>query len=74
MTARVTIRYRKALDGREPAESLSSPERERLMRVLCALGWTDVHIAMHTLWTVYTVVRIRERLGLVQNKQNTTAA
>lgn len=67
MTARITIRYRKALDGREPAESLSTPERERLMRVLCALGWTDVHIAVHTLWTVYTVVRIRERLEIVAN-------
>lgn len=73
MTARITIRYRKALDGRAPAESLSPPERERLMRVLCALGWTDVHIAMHTLWTVYTVVRIRERLEIVANVQKGAA-
>ncbi len=73
MTRRTTIRYRKALDGIEPAETLSTAQRARLMRVLVGLGWTDVHIAVHTLWTVYTVIRIRERLGLKPNAANRSA-
>lgn len=76
MTPRTTIRYQRALAGHEPAEALSTPERDRLMRMLCGDGWTDVHIAVHTLWSVYTVVRIRERLGLKPNPANrsTTAS
>jgi hypothetical protein len=67
MSAHPTVRYRKALDGIEPAETLTTAERERLIRVLMARGWTDFHIAMHTLWSVHTVIRIRERLGLKPN-------
>lgn len=67
------LRLRRALDGLEPAEVLPPAERDRLMRILCGYGWTDVHIAVHTLWTTYTVVRIRERLGLIANVQKGAA-
>lgn len=65
MTARTTLRYRRVLAGQDPAEVLPPAERDRLMRVLCGRGWSDVHIAVHTLWSTYTVVRLRQRLGLV---------
>lgn len=68
-----TVRLRRALAGLEPAEVLPPAERDRLMRILCGYGWTDMHIAVHTLWSTYTVVRIRERLGLAVNVQKGAA-
>lgn len=66
-------RLHRALDGLEPAEVLPPAERDRLMRILCGYGWTDVQIAVHTLWSTYTVGRIRERLGLAANVQKGAA-
>lgn len=73
MTVRATIRYQRALAGHEPAEALTTGERERLMQTLCGWGWTDHQIAVHTLWSTYTVTRIRERLGLTVNVQKGAA-
>jgi hypothetical protein len=60
-------RLRRALAGQDPAEILPPAERDLLVRILCDRGWTDIHIAAHTLWTTYTVGRIRERLGIKAN-------
>lgn len=67
-------RYNLALAGRMAAERLDGTDRDRLLAVLLARGWTDIHIATHTLWTTYTVARIRERIGLPPNKQKGAAA
>lgn len=73
MTPRTTIRYQRALASHEPAEALSTAERVRLMRTLCGWGWTDHQIAVHTLWSTYTVTRIRDQLGLAVNVQKGAA-
>lgn len=73
MTPRTTIRYQRALAGQEPAEALSTAERWRLMRTLCGWGWTDHQIAVHTLWSTYTVARIRHQLGITANAQRGAA-
>lgn len=57
--------------GREPAESLSQPDRHRLVAELHARGWTDARIAEHCRMTSYTTVRIREHLGLSPNRPAT---
>lgn len=63
----MTLRYRLCLAGREPAEVLNGRQRYLLLAELHALGWTDLDIAIHTRWTVYTVARIRDGLGLAAN-------
>lgn len=67
-------RYNLALAGRMAAEALEGTDRDRLLAVLHARGWTDLHIAVHTLWSTYTVARIRERMGLLPNRQSGAAA
>ena len=54
-------------EGTEPAEALTTAEREHLVYRLWALRWCDVEIAAHTRMTTYTAARIRERLGLLPN-------
>jgi len=66
-------RLRRALAGLDPAEMLPPAERDRLVRILCARGWTDIHIAAHTLWSTYTVGRIRDRLGIEPNRETRVA-
>jgi hypothetical protein len=68
VTATNSLLYRLALDGREPAESLPTKLRERLIRVLWGRGWTDEQISVHTRETVYVVARIRDRIGLVAHR------
>ncbi|WP_139219612.1 hypothetical protein [Actinopolyspora alba] len=52
------------LRGSEPAEALSTTDREHLVRRCCEAGWTDAEIAARTGMTTYTTARIRTRLGL----------
>ncbi|GAA3878652.1 hypothetical protein GCM10022243_49210 [Saccharothrix violaceirubra] len=59
--------WRACCDGREPAEALTTRDREDLVRLLWDCGWTDGEIAVHTRLTDYTAARIRTRLGLVAN-------
>ena len=59
--------YRACRLGREPAESLDTDDRARLVAELVARGWSDVQIAAHTRQTTYTTARIRARLGLTAN-------
>jgi len=66
--------YRKCLDGHEPAESLPTLERQRLLLVFHNRGWTDIEIAIHTRMTTYTTARIRTRLGLDANEAWTGVA
>lgn len=54
--------YRLCLAGREPAESLPTVERARLVAELHDAGWTDQQIADHTRMTLYTTARIRRRV------------
>jgi hypothetical protein len=58
--------WRACLDGREPAESLPSALRERLVSILLGRGWSVVDIAEHTFMTTYTTGRIRDRVRLRQ--------
>lgn len=67
-------RYNLALAGRMAAEALEGTDRDRLLAALHARGWTDLHIAVHTLWSTYTVARIRDRMGLSPNTQKGAAA
>jgi hypothetical protein len=60
--------YRKCLDGHEPAESLPTLERQRLLLVLHNRGWSDTEIAVHCRMTLYTTARIRSRIGLSPNE------
>lgn len=66
--------YRTCLAGRAPAEELPTYLRERLLARLHGDGWTDLDIAVHTRMTLYTTVRIRERLGLSANHEKRGAA
>lgn len=50
--------------GHEPAELLTTSEREHLIFDLWAAGWTDLEIATHCRMTTFTTARIRARLGL----------
>jgi hypothetical protein len=59
--------YRACRLGRDPAEALSTEDRERLVDELHRLGWSDTQIAEHTRMSTYTTVRIRERLMLPAN-------
>lgn len=66
--------YRLALAGRMPGEALNGPWRGRLMAELVGSGWTDEQIAVHTLWTTYTVARIRTAMGLAANHEQEEVA
>jgi WhiB family redox-sensing transcriptional regulator len=66
--------YRSCLEGVLPAEELPTHLRERLLTRLHAQNWTDLDIAVHTRMTLYTTVRIRERLGLSPNHEKRGAA
>jgi hypothetical protein len=57
-------RFAEALEGRLPGEALSSYDRRVLVSTLVGRCMTDREISEHTKWTDYTVVRIRENLGL----------
>ncbi|OZF00825.1 hypothetical protein CH300_19990 [Rhodococcus sp. 15-1154-1] len=57
-------RFEQALAGRLPGEALSSYDRRVLVSTLVGRCMTDREISEHTKWTDYTVVRIREHLGL----------
>jgi hypothetical protein len=57
-----------AFRGHEPAEALSTHDREHLVTELVEAGWTDLQIACHTRTTLYTTARIRSRLGLRRNR------
>ncbi len=60
--------------GREPAESLTTRDREDLVCLLVHdLGWSDPEIAEHCRMTLYTVARIRGRLGLSANHLSSAA-
>jgi hypothetical protein len=61
------VRYRNALAGNEPAETLPTRERELLVAELHARKWTDREVAAHCRMTTYTAARIRTRLGLPLN-------
>lgn len=50
--------------GTEPAELLTTAEREHLIYDLWAARWTDLEVAAHTRLTTYTAARIRSRIGL----------
>jgi hypothetical protein len=56
-----SLLWRACLNGREPAESLSTAARARLVTVLAGKGWTDAEIASWTRQTTYTTARIRKR-------------
>lgn len=61
--------WRRCWQGLEPAESLPTRDREDLIwDMVDGLGWTDQEIADHTRMTLYTIVRIRDRLGLQANR------
>lgn len=57
--------WRACLRGQEPAESLSTGEREHLVMSLAGAGWSDLRISVHTRETEYTVARIRRRAELL---------
>lgn len=61
------VRLETALAGAEPAEALTTRDRDRLVGMLVRDGWTDVEIAALTRMTTYTTARIRTRLGLTAN-------
>ena len=61
--------YQLALVGELPGEALVWPYRNRLVGVLHRAGWSDTEISVHTLWTAFTVARIRGGMGLAPNKQ-----
>lgn len=56
--------WRACLDGREPAESLSTEQRERLVVLLLDRGWSVELIAEHTFMSTYTTARICARIVL----------
>lgn len=57
------------VEGREPAESLTTKDREDLVyHLVHDLKWTDLAIAEHTRMSTPTTARIRERLGLEPNR------
>lgn len=66
--------YAGCLGGQIPAEALSPPDRDRLVRLLHRRGWTDTQIAVHTFMTTYTTARIRSRLRLAPNSEQRGAA
>jgi hypothetical protein len=67
-------RYNAALSGTLPAEALDGAWRGLLIAELVGAGWTDEQIAVHTLWTEYTVARIRTAMGLTANHEQMEVA
>lgn len=65
--------YRGCLSGQLPAEGLTTTDREQLLRVLYRRGWSDLEVAVHTRMTLYTTVRIRNRIGLKANTKKRAA-
>jgi hypothetical protein len=63
-----TVVLADAFRGHEPAEALSTHDREHLVAEFVEAGWTDLQIACHTRMTTYTTARIRQRLGLRRNR------
>ncbi len=60
------------VEGREPAESLPTKDREDLVHHLVHdLGWTDVEIAKLTYLATSVVARLRERIELPPNHHET---
>lgn len=72
--AQAWIDYTHALAGRLPGEALDGAWRGLLVAELAAAGWTDEQIAVHTLWTTYTVARIRTAMGLPANHEQREVA
>lgn len=66
--------WQRCMEGKEPAESLPTKDREDLVWQLHERHWSDKEIADHTRMTLYTTVRIRERLGLAAQQPAATAA
>lgn len=66
------LQYRAALEGREVAEALTTPDRARLVTELWWAGWADHLIAAHTRMTLFTTAEIRRRLGLAPNQPSHT--
>lgn len=71
--ARVTtpdhpLHYQAARLGNEPAEALTTRDRQRLVTELHTLQWADHEIAAHTRMTTYTTARIRGSLGLAPHQ------
>lgn len=61
------------VEGREPAESLPTNDREDLVyHLVHDLGWTDLQVAEHTRMTTSVTVRIRERIGLAPNHESSS--
>lgn len=59
------FRFRRAVNGFDPAEALSPKDRRRLMRLLVDhWRWSDRQIERHTKWTLHVIERIREDLWL----------
>lgn len=67
MKHRYRLLFEACLAGREPAESLPTELRTRLVGQLVAQGWTDAEIAALTRMSTYTTARIRSRDGLTPN-------
>lgn len=61
-------------EGREPAEMLSTRDREDLVWNLHEQRLTDLEIAGHTRMSLYTAARIRGRLGLRPNQPHVSTA
>ncbi|AUM18272.1 hypothetical protein CSW53_18120 [Rhodococcus ruber] len=59
--------YRLVREGREPGELLSPYDRRILIRNMHREGATDQDIALVTRWTLFTVARLRDELGLPPN-------
>jgi hypothetical protein len=64
--------YRLALEGRLPAEALSTTLRWRLVAELHRAGLSDVQIAEWTLLSTYTAGRIRSSMGLKPNRKSSS--
>lgn len=63
--------YLRALKGLEPAETLPTILRHRLVAELHHVGLSDVEIAAGTYMTTYTASRIRKDLRLAPNRPRT---
>jgi len=66
--------WRACWRGTEPAESLPADDRDRLLSVLAATGWSVPRIAAHCRMTEYTTRRILTRLWLREWDETATAA
>lgn len=60
--------YSRVRRGKEPAETLPTILRHRLVAELHHMGLTDIEIAERICMTTYTAMRIREGLSLPPNR------